>query len=258
MNLFNIYSSGHLHSRAVCSALARGTKLPVVEPAPLREGGVATYGFLRGLLAPLEAAQSEGRPWVYVDRGYFRATQGSDYSGYFRVTRDAWQRVDRGPAPLTLDWDERWRRLKLEIAPWRRRGEHVLVCPPGETYSQAVGKFAADRWLATTLRTLERSTDREVRVRPKADRDVRPLAADLKNCHALVTFMSNTAAEALLAGVPVFCDPRCAAAPVALTDLERIEEPWLPDLRYEWAVRLAANQWTLDELAAGAANYLFR
>lgn len=251
-NLFNIYSTGHPHSRAVCKAIAEGTGFRTVPPFPLLEGGIATYGFLRGLLPTLRQAQAEGRPWVYADRGYFRATYGDDYRGYFRLTRDSWQHGGAGVGD-----DERWKKLRLEIKPWRKAGKHILVCPPGDVFTSAVGGFSALDWSARVLRDLKAATDRPIRVRLKAMASVTPLAADLEECHALVTYMSNTAVEAVLSGVPVFCTGECAASAMGKKNLAEIESPAYPENRVEWAQVLANNQWTLDEIRSGEANRIF-
>ncbi|MEQ8504625.1 MAG: hypothetical protein RIB80_04815 [Rhodospirillales bacterium] len=67
----------------------------------------------------------------------------------------------------------------------------------------------------------------------------------------MVTWTSNAAVDALLAGVPVFCTGDCAASVMGRSDPINIEYPYYPDNRYEWAATLAANQWTLDEIASG-------
>jgi hypothetical protein len=58
----------------------------------------------------------------------------------------------------------------------------------------------------------------------------------------------------LLAGVPVFCDPRAMYAQLANLDLAALEEPFFPSAEERWAyfARLAWAQWTLDELRTGA------
>lgn len=232
----------------------RGTRLPMVPPAPLLDGGVATYGFLRGLLPTLREAQEQQRPWVYADRGYFRASHGDDYSGFFRLTRGRWQHdgVARGETP------QRFEALKIKISPWRERGEHILVCPPGDVFAGAVGGFTSDQWQRNVLSVLYAVTKRPVLIRLKSETGRRPLAADLQNCHALVTYMSNTAIEALLAGIPVYCSEQSAAYPLAGRDLSTIDDPPMPDGREAWAWTLADNQWRLDEVRTGVANHLFR
>lgn len=250
MSHSRIYCTDHINARTVCAAIHAGTGYEIVPPAPLQEGGVVMYGFLRGLLPMLQEAQRQGRPWWYVDRGYFRASRGKDFSGYFRITKDAWQHDGRGNFP-----PGRWRALCLGLAPWRRFGRHVLVVPPSDVFAQAVGGFTAEDWLARTLQELQRHTERPLRVRSKTAQV--PLAQDLKECHAVVTYMSNTAVDALLAGVPVFTTGACAATAMGLTDLSQIETPALPENREAWAIALAANQWTLDEIRAGVCKHVF-
>lgn len=220
----------------------------MVPAAPLLSGGVVMYGFLRGLLPTLQQARRECRTWVYVDRGYFRATRGDDRSGYFRITRNDWQHDGAGQWPA-----DRWRALAIPLAAWRR-GRHVLVCPPSDVFAKAVGGFPAAAWLADTLAQLKAATDRPIRVRGK-DANA-PLAQDLKDCHALVTFMSNTAVDALVAGVPVFCTGKSAASLLGKSNLAEIEDPLYSTERERWAASLACNQYTLAEFASGAANHL--
>src|SRR3546814_146351 len=109
-------------------------------------------------------------------------------------------------------------------------------------------------WLKRVVGELRLHTDRPIVVRTKPRRAAHtPLSADLRDCWALVTFMSNSAVEAVLAGVPVFCTGTCAASRMGLSDLARIESPAYPGGRAQWAWNLAANQWTLDEMRAGEA-----
>lgn len=248
---FNIYCTGHTHSSEVCKAIAQGTKFKVLAPVGLAEGGVVAYGFLRGIGPLLKQAQKENRPWVYADRGYLRATYGTNYSGYFRLTRNAFQHSGMGEFG-----PERFERLCLKVLPWRR-GNHVLVCPPGDVFTQYVGGFTAKGWLDSTMQALRQYTKRELRVRykPAAGQGV-SLEHDLQDCHALVTYMSNTAVEAVLQGVPVFVTGASVARPVASGSLSMIEQPRYPS-RERWLAALAANQWTLDEIRQGKANHLF-
>lgn len=213
------------------------------------------YGFLRGLLPTLNQARKDGRPWVYADRGYFRATYGDDHTGFFRVTRNAFQHDGRDEGGNSM----RWGKLMLSIHPWRR-GRHILVCPPGDVFTQAMQGRSARDWFIETMGQLAAHTDRPIRVRqkPKKTGVGVPLADDLQDCHALVTFMSNTAVEAVLAGVPVFCTGRCAGGAMGSRSLAAIESPSYPDNRLEWASALANSQWTLEEIRTGAANAVFR
>jgi len=76
------------------------------------------------------------------------------------------------------------------------------------------------------------------------------LASDLRNAWAVVTYDSNIAVEAVIAGTPAFTGGRSMAERVACLDLSRIEDPPRLD-RTQWAHWIANCQWTTDELRAG-------
>jgi hypothetical protein len=238
----HVYCTGGGRNLALSRAFSKGNGWPIVPPVPLREGAVFMYGCLRGLKPTLDRARSKGRTWFYCDNGYFLPGR----AGYFRITRDALQHDGSGNAG-----SERWSQLGLSIAPWRKDGSRVLVCPPDATYGQLWGLDHA-KWLQDALGALRSATDRRVvvRDRSKARSVTEPFAAALRGCWALVTCTSNAAVEALLAGVPVFCTHPCGAYRMGKPDLADIETPTMPD-REQWAWNLAANQWTIAEMADG-------
>jgi hypothetical protein len=83
---------------------------------------------------------------------------------------------------------------------------------------------------------------------------VEPFAEALRDAWAVVTISSNSGHEALLAGVPVFCDSRAMYAALANTSLAALEEPHFPapaELR-RYLARVAYAQWTLAEIETGA------
>lgn len=246
MSAYTVYGSPHKNSSKIGRHVAKGARLPYREvPCELQPGGMVSFGDAHGLRPLLERVQREGREWVYLDNGYFLA---GHFSGYYRVTRNAYQHDGSGKAGRS-----RFAKLRLAVKPWRASGDFVLVCSP----SQAFGKHRGidmSGWLPKTLETLRRHTDREIRVREKPPGGLKhrmPIEDALRGCHALVTDQSNAAVLALLAGVPVFCTSRCAAYRMGHPDLAKIETPHFPPDREPWAWNLAANQWTLREMASG-------
>lgn len=254
----NVYSvPTEQTSPRFCGAFAAGARGTVIEDGVLRPGPVALWGS-PALWDLLLAARAAGRTWYYGDKGYFgRGT-------YYRVTRDDFQ-TPRMP-PMAGAQRARAERVLTALGvvarPWQRDGRHVLVCPPSPEFVDRMRRAgvsvpAAEEWGdwgGWAVRELARHTDRPVRVRTKADfRAGKPLSRDLRDCWALVTFMSNTAVEAAMAGVPVFVLGPAAGAAFGLQDLARIERPEYPDYRQEVALSLAARQWTLHEIAAGVA-----
>lgn len=247
--MWTLYTSGHIHSVTVIGALAAGTGLPMRQtPCALEDGGMVTYGALRGLRPLWRQAQHERRDFVYVDNGYFRPSAHGrrDYSGYYRATRNAVQHDGSGNAD-----PHRFEMLGKRLMPWRKDGRQIMVCPPGQVYAGVMG-FDAQRWLTDTLRALRAATDRPLLVRDKRQAGAVPLWEALRDVHALVTHSSNAAVEALLYGVPVFCTAPCAAQAMGCGDLGQIEKPLYPE-REQWAWNLAANQWTLAEMKSGQA-----
>lgn len=215
----------------------------------------------------LRQAQREGRTWFYGDNGYF--LPGKKETSYFRVTRNALQHDGSGELPVPKHAArQRFKQLGISIKPWRENGSHIVVCPPGRLFGATFG-FDADEWLRRTIKTLRKYTDRELRVRAKMSwNDVKPdraiyvsgdpvrekpgsLAEELQGAWALVTHSSNSAVEALVAGVPVFCTESCGATAMGLSDLSLVESPRLDGDRQTWAAILARHQWRLSEMRDG-------
>ena len=206
---------------------------------------------------------------MYGDNGYF--LPGKKENGHYRITKNALQHDGGGEYPRSkVETLTRWRQLGIKIKPWRKNGNQIVVCPPGRLFGATFG-FDADEWLRVTLKTLRKYTDRPLVVRAKMSwSDVKPLysmfvtdnttralpgslAADIEGAWALVTKSSNSAVEAAIAGVPVFCTDSCGASAVGLSDLREIESPRMDGNREKWAAILASNQWSLKEIREGLA-----
>lgn len=228
-----------------CAAFAEGCGGQVItcdrHRAHLEPGPVALFGSAK-IWPLLQLAQAEGRTWYYGDHRYL----GPVFSR-FRITRNNYQVDGSGPPDYG-----RLRQLGIRARPWRKNGRHILICLQGTAQYELMGTSLAE-WLSGTLKGLEAATDRLIRVRSR--RESKPLALDLVNCWAVVTWSSNAAVDALVAGVPVFVTAPFAAAYSMgpARDLCHIDTPLYPDDRDRWLASLAANQWTIDEMRAGRA-----
>lgn len=146
---------------------------------------------------------------------------------------------------------ERWGALDVPIRPWRADGEHVLVCP-NRVFGQR-GFIMPEQFGAQVAQELARVTRRPVRIRahPGNGAPLVPLSQDLSGAWAVVIWASSAGVHALLAGVPVFClAPWWICKPATCSELERIEQPPLPDRRPALE-RMAWAQWTVSEIASG-------
>lgn len=222
-------------AHAVCDAFAFGCGGVVEQwiPDRLRPGAAMFYGVRPAWRHLWGQAKAEGRDWYYADNGFFPCGVT-----FYRVARNAVQAVTGRPDP------GRAAALGIEIAPWRRTGRSVLICLQSDEFMATVAGTAIDLALEAG-----RHTDRPIVVRRKGD--ATPIAAALADAWCVVTWSSNCAIDAICAGVPAIVLGQSAAAPMAGTRLEQIEDPPRPDGRTEWVAALAASQWTLDEMARG-------
>jgi hypothetical protein len=227
-----------------------GTIVPTIQP----DGSItrveiglpaAVCGLMRGSLQIMQAVRAGNHPFVYLDRAYF---VGGHANGRYRVVPNAFQHnwIDQRPP-------DRWEALGLELAPWKRGGRNIIVCPPSSP--QTAELLGIETWLERILGGLPNVTDRPVIVRPKGTK--RPLETDLLNAHCVITPTSNAAVEAVIAGVPVICGPQSAAAPMGIDDLRLVEALKHED-REPWAWSLAYGQFTMDEMKSGLAWAMVR
>jgi hypothetical protein len=163
---------------------------------------------------------------------------------------------------------DRFEKLGVDVVPWKSSGEHILLC--GQVpWDASVDHIEIYPWLIGVVAKLQEMTTRKIVFRPHPLGPVAPIGGteyskrylheDLAHAHACVTFNSNSAVEAAIAGVPVFAfDAGSMALPVANTDLSDIETPKTPD-RAQWLNDLAYTQWTPEEMRSGATwAHLFR
>jgi hypothetical protein len=226
------------------------------------------YGMNGNCRRAFEEYRKAGKPAVYIDLGYWGRRQNGTsigrWKGYHKISVG-----DRHPTAYFMRFEhgpERAERLGLDLSPWRKGGRHILVAGMGAKASRFEG-FEPEEWERGAIAALRRLTDRPIVYRPKPNCPVsrpidgtlfspgtQPLAEPLADCHALVTHHSNAGVEALVAGVPVFTVAGIAA-PLALSDLSRIEMPMELDdaLRRRWLNAATFCQFSVTEMTEGVA-----
>ncbi len=143
--------------------------------------------------------------------------------------------------------------MNLELAPWRQKGDFILVLPQRGIGSQGVAMPAP--WVRSICARLERLTLRPVRVRPHPGNTASDPGRDLNGAHAVVTWGSGAAIKAIAAGYPVFYELQNwigGPAGVFLDKRAKIESPFLGD-RAPMFARLAWAQWWGEEIQNGTA-----
>lgn len=221
---------------------------------------------LRGIMKhkTIKRCWQDQRPFYYMDSGYLgnrpNANNPSGWKYWHRIVFNDLQHntvLDR-PA-------DRLSRLDIKIRPYQAHCRDILIVAPDEKPCAFYG-ITLDSWLKDTIDAIKKYTDRPIRMRERPasrlDRKTQQPEEWLNDVHAVVTFNSTAATEAVLAGVPVFVtEPAAnAARPVSNLDLSQIEMPWFPDTDqvYKWACHLAYGQFHTTELTDGTAARILK
>lgn len=197
----------------------------------------------------VDASQVEkrGGTVLVVENGYL----GNEFAG------GRWYAISRGQHNGAGTWPEggpeRWDALGVELAPWRE-GREIVVLP-----QRGIGRFDVAmpmNWTSDTVTKLGKLTKRPVRVRehPGVNPCI-PLAEDLADAHAVVTWGSGAALKALALGVPVYHDfPRWIGAGASLRLGMPMDAPLRStEARLAMFRRLAWAMWPLEQITSGEA-----
>ena len=215
---------------------------------------------LRGILKHkiIKRCWATNRKFLYMDTGYF-GNQPNQFNPHgwkvwHRIVPNNFQHDEIIPRP-----SDRWESHKIKLLP-RKHGSKILIAAPDEKPCQVYG-IELQKWIDDIVKELKNLTDREVVIRSRDPNRQKRLSNSfqqaMEDVHAVVTFNSNAATEAIMFGVPAFVLAPCSAArPVANTDLTKINDPFFPDhdLRHSWCCHLAYGQFHNTELENGIAK----
>lgn len=187
--------------------------------------------------------------YIYVDLGYW------DRDNYYRCIVNGW-----GPESyLRMGLpSSRFERLGVEIKPWRTEGSEIVIA--GSTVKACRDQGIAYQSWEEAAALKVAGMGKTVRYRPKpkeedvssirgATTDRRSLEESFTNAHAWVTQRSNTAVEALAAGIPVHCESGAGAA--FSVPIDQLADPPLMPGREQFLYDVAWLQWSLDEMRSG-------
>lgn len=250
--VISIATRGAVHQKAWADLLASGLRIHGYEPRMVDAPGsapsriVACWGWKLGAFY-----RSKGHEVLVAERGYI--------GDRFHWTSLGWNGLN-GRADFRLgDVDgERFERYHAgSMRPWKADGEYVLLL------GQVMGDMSLAHvdyrgWLSrmaeelpvlglpVVFRPHPQSRQEAFGMRIKGG----GLEEALAGAAVAVAFNSNSATDAVMAGVPTIAmDEGAMAWPVSGHD---IAMPPTPD-RTEWANRLAWCQWSPGEIADGTA-----
>ena len=244
----------HTNSKTGIKPLEVG-EWPTFDMKKWTKNPVAVVGTLRGTEQIIWECQKRLHPFYYMDHAYFGATR--DYKPgpngiLYRLIRSQMQL--NYIVELEKEDKQRIKKFgKIDRKPFHKNGEHILLCPPTKAICRLYHLGDEQLWIDTQITELQKYTDRNIIVRKKDTKT--SLLKQLENCHAIVTHQSTAAIEAILNGVPSFCDEVSASKEVSECMYENIESPHYPDddLINQWVDSLLSVQFTSEEFKDGTA-----
>ena len=225
----------------------------------IREGDLTVFWGHNnaGLIGACRAA---GAPYLVMETGYWpdrllTRTQTKWTSlGYGGLNGHAMFTIHDAPA-------DRFEQCGHELSQWNHAGEGFLIV--GQVKGDAsIARIDIVKWYREAHDALTVLTDEPIWFRPhpiaiEANCGIQILPGSLPQAIArvrcIITFNSNTAVEAVLAGTPAIAvDPGSMAYPVTAHAVADALDPEMPD-REQWGYNLAYSQWLDDEIASGLA-----
>lgn len=246
-------ANGILHKKSKSVEQYEQTNWPTFNIKDLTKYPITIFGILRGTGDLIKECQRINHTYYHFDHAYYFKEQkhGKNITFNEKIYRLTKNNMMLNYIDKLNDIDkERIIKFKkhIEIKDWSKKGNYILVLPP----SQHVNLwYNFTNWETNTVSKLKQYTQREIKIRKKDSKI--PFIDELKNAWAVVTSQSTAAVDALLNGVPSFCDNMSFAMPVSHTNLSLIETPLYSEKREDWMNSLLANQYTMSEIENGFA-----
>lgn len=245
-----VYSTGHPINEQVSDMLSIGFQANKLSTEQYKPGLSIVYGVLRGTGTIMKHSVASKQPYIYCDHSFF-ASKRSNVSygmlnGYFRCIING--RYLNKVQPMDLPSD-RSAKLNLRVHDWQTHGSKIIICPLSQYTGNYIGVNPTD-WLNSTIANLKRLTDRPIEIKPKTSSV--PFRTVLKDAYCVVTMDSNSAVDAVVAGVPVITSQKNAAFAMSSTfgELDNLRRPD----RTAWLNLLSYQQFNHSEIVSGEAK----
>ena len=166
----------------------------------------------------------------------------------------------------------RSRDLGLEVKPWRKDGEYILICGQHDKSLQWRDMPRMSNWFLNTYDTIRKHTDRTIIFRPHPRCRLEHIERGLRyverqepkhiegsyddfnlgfdNVFCTISWSSNPGIHSVINGVPAIVGPSSLAYDVAGHDLNLIEYTQTPD-RTQWLNDYAWTEFTIEEISQG-------
>ncbi len=229
----------------------------------------------------IDLQKRNGKRSLIVDSNLFLYKDTTNSKRYLRYSFDGVFPTtgfyfDRDIDPAR--WQEISNNLGLSLKPYRKSGNHILICLQRNGGWSMRGLNVVD-WMNQTISNIRKYSDRPIVVRKHpGDKKIssilkinhknvqissegKNLIDDFNNCWATVVYNSSPSVASLIEGIPTFLtDPQPQHSQtygVANIDISNIENPKMND-RQPWIERLSMCHWNFEELKSGKAWNFFK
>lgn len=220
----------------------------------------------------IEHQKKTGNRTIIIDSNLFLYQDPNNSKGYLRYSYD-------GIFPNTGEYcydnpdPARWEKIKkdlnMTLNPWRKNGDHILVCLQRNGGWSMKGLDVV-QFFNNIVREIRMYSDRPIVVRThpgdkRSSSYVKNLVGsnirissnatlldDLQNAWATVVYNSSPGVASTIEGIPAFIiDPNFSqASEVSNHNISKIENPDLPE-RLHWIQKMAQCHWTQEDLSNG-------
>ena len=239
--------------------------------------------------------ESSGKPYMVFETAVFKrnARRGPWQTWHWRL--GWWHLLGPGKFNNKNSPPDRWEKIKaqqdLQVLPWRKRGEHILI--PLQKNNDSVVQSMMTRygsmreWLNLTIREIRRYSDRPILIRPtiktnkltyqgamsmpgvsvsttytdnpssdgtKFTRNIEGgpgLLTELENAWAVVGYNTSTLFESIMDGIPTVSLDRDALTRPCSINICQIEDPPQDIERMQWLYDMSYISWSMEEIQTG-------
>ncbi len=258
---------GALNSIPVFDAFAQGLNnygFTIVNDHDIADVNVIWSVLWHGRMAKNKKVWNYNKPTIVLEVGGIK--RGTTWKvGLNGINRDG----NLGPSGNN---NNRARSLGLELTPWRKTGDYILICGQHDKSLQWENMPPMSKWIMHTIETVQLYSDKPILFRPHPRCPLTDIESQYKNVYrqrpqklldtyddfdmsfdntwATISWSSNPGIHSVIAGVPVFTGPSSLAWPVSNTGTETIDNPLMPN-RQQWLNDYAHTEYTIDEITQG-------
>lgn len=215
-------------------------------------GSPQAYGDLNFVWGIRNKTKSSSLAWVVLECGYINGEDEDYKSRRHAMVSYSVNGMHYDSMPTHTDMDStRWDALGISLAPWKHGTANMLVLMQNPGDAQC-GLGYPELMAAKSEEARQAGWRVRVREHPLVCESAQPpLSEDLAWADAALTWCSNAAVEAVIAGVPtVMLSPQGMAYSVCSHSLSA---PLQRPNRDEWCNWLAHRQFSFEEIGNGVA-----